>query len=141
MVLCTLNPPLHPSSHDLEISKVHSHNLTFRQPLTVLLPPSTWHWHHPLRPSASGFLCLLERNTLNYKGGGIVGYQFKPWCIWLFDHLHPHVIMWRRDRRECQCSECSIGRLQDQMQTQQEEIASLKLQTEQQVQQLQAQEQ
>jgi hypothetical protein len=49
--------------------------------------------------------------------------------------------MWRRSRGDCQCSECTIGRIQEHMQAQQEEIATLKTQIEQQSQQFQAQEQ
>jgi hypothetical protein len=95
---------------------------------------------HDLLPLS--FPISLKGECLNFKGGDSFGCCWiLPWCFRFVVHSHPNIIMWRRDRGNFHCSECSIGRLQDQMQKQQEEISSLKLQTEQQAQQLQEHEQ
>jgi hypothetical protein len=112
----------------------HSHALHFISNMT-----STFNLHDLL---PSSFPISVKGERLNFKGGGPVGCCWLlPWRIWFAICSHPSIIMWRRNRGNCYCSECSIGKLQDQMKTQQEEIAYLKLQTEQQAQQLQAQEQ
>jgi len=62
------------------------------------------------------FVCWKGTHR-NHKYGGTFGYHLKPWFNWPLDHFNPHVNMWCHSRSDFQFSECTIGRIQVQMQS------------------------
>jgi hypothetical protein len=97
--------------------------------------------------------CVLLSSGMHFnpKGGNIIWphpiHAYLPelnnlWPLrFSLECKQSHTIMWRRSMDTLRCSECTIGRLQEHIQSQQEEIESLRTQIEQQSRQFQDQEQ